>query len=68
MEVRRNKILSEILGITQLKQSAALDLLHMLERFEKLGKKTKKLHPYLDRLAENRVDTHTNISTSVVLN
>jgi len=45
MEIRRNKILLEIQGIQGFKIEATLELLSLLEKFEKLGRKTRKMHP-----------------------
>jgi len=45
MEIRRNKILLEIQGILGYKVESTLELLSLLEKFEKLGRKTRKMHP-----------------------
>lgn len=45
MEIRRNKILLEIQGIQGYKVETTLELLSLLEKFEKLGRKTRKMHP-----------------------
>jgi len=45
MEIRRNKILLEIEGIQGFKIETTLELLSLLEKFEKLGRKTRKMHP-----------------------
>ena len=45
MEIRRNKILLEIQGIQGFNIETTLELLNLLEKFEKLGRKTRKMHP-----------------------
>lgn len=45
MEIRRNKIMLEISGIEGLKVASTHELLSILEKFQKLGHKARKLHP-----------------------
>jgi hypothetical protein len=45
MEIRRNKIMLEISGIEALKIASAHELLSILEKFQKLSHKARKLHP-----------------------
>ncbi len=45
MEIRRNKIMLEISGIEALKIASAHELLSILEKFQRLSHKARKLHP-----------------------